>query len=104
MNSNSAESLTSAQSPSSNTSSPTADSSQMKSLPVDDFLTQPLTGLLPPQFKATMTEQELRDYAQNVRNLRQSYQTFRAEMEKGAQVEPKEPPKVAMKAFDELFE
>jgi len=50
----------------------------------EDFLTEPLTGL-EPKPKHLMTESEMREYVVQVHNLRQSYQSFKADVEKKAE-------------------
>ncbi len=54
----------------------------------EDFLTEPLTGL-EPKPRHLMTEAELREYVVEVHNLRQSFQSFKANVE--ARAESKSP-------------
>ena len=85
-----------------NSSSPMNPSSQNSE---DDFLTAPLKGLMPKPMQE-MTEEELRQFAQEIRQMRQSYQTYKAEIEKHEEARGTtvtKPAKVSLKEFDELF-
>lgn len=74
---------------------------------VEDFETEPLSGLceLPAHL---MTEQQMRDHVLQIQQHRQSFQTFKAEVEEFERVErspskAKEKKKPDLKEFDELF-
>ena len=63
----------------------------------EDFLSEPLSGL-EPKPGHLMTESELREYVVMVRNLRQSYQSFKADVEAKAEAKS---PKARKKASED---
>jgi hypothetical protein len=84
-----------------NSSSPMQSSSVEKDEYESDFLTEPLVGLCPTP-SHLMTEEQRREYVVYLRTLRQSYQTYKAEVERlgkergpGKQAKP-----VSLKAFE----